>query len=95
MLQEPDWTLKYDELFYGAARRFLKTDKKILIVGLDDNFDMRELFLDEEPDENFFIRSYEEDNYQAVAIFERKTGQVDIRNPRNSLTYIDSFNMLP
>ena len=95
MLQEHDWTLKYDELFYGAARRFLQTDKKILIIGMDENFDMRELFLDEEPDEEFFIRSYEEEKYQAVAIFARNNESINYKNPRKSLEYIDSYNMLP
>ena len=94
MLQEPDWTLKYDELFYGAARRFLKTDKKILIVGMDEYNDMKELFLMEEPDENFFIEAYELDKYKAAAIFKRNNNDVDLNHPRKSLEYIDSFNTI-
>ena len=54
MLEESDWTLDYEEIFIGSARRFLKSNKKILAVGLDEHYDMKELFLDEEPDENFF-----------------------------------------
>lgn len=95
MLEETDWTLDYEELLIGAARRFLKSRKKILVVGMDEHFDMRELFLDSEPDENFFIESYERDKYQAVAIFERNGNKVDIKNPRKCLNYIDSFSILP
>jgi len=95
MLKEKDWTKDYEELLIGAARRFLKKDKNILVVGLDENYDMRELFLDEQPDEDFFITAYEVDKYQAVAIFKRNKSVFDTKNPRNSLIYIDSFNMLP
>lgn len=95
MLKEKDWTLDYEELFIGAARRFFNSNKKILIVGMNEHYDMRELFLDEEPDENFFIESYEKNKYQAVAIFERNNNQIDIKDPRKCLNYIDSFSMLP
>lgn len=94
-MQEKDWTLDYEELLIGAALRFLKSKKKILVVGMDEHYDMRELFLDEELDENFFIDSYENDNYQAIAIFERNNKPIDIKNPRKCLNYIDSFSMLP
>ena len=95
MLEERDWTLDYEELLLGAARRFFASNKKILIVGMDEHYDMRELFLDSEPDENFFIDAYERDGYQAVAIFERNNNKIDTKNPRKCLNYIDSFSMLP
>ena len=94
-MEEYDWTLDYEELLIGAARRFLNSDKKILVVGMDEHYDMRELFLDEEPNENFFIDSYEIDKYQAVAIFERNNNTFNNKNPRACLTYIDSFSMFP
>ena len=95
MLEERDWTLDYEELLIGAARRFLESDKKILAVGLDEHYDMKELFLDEEPDENFFLDAYELDKFQAAALFERNNKPIDLKNPRKSLNYIDSFSMLP
>ena len=95
MLEEKDWTLDYEELLIGAARRFLNSNKKVLAVGLDKHFDMKELFLDDEPDENFFIDAHELDKFQAAAHFERNNNPIDLKNPRNCLNYIDSFNMLP
>jgi len=95
MLEESDWTLDYEEIFIGSARRFLKSNKKILAVGLDEHYDMKELFLDEEPDENFFIDAYELDKFKAATLFERNNNAIDLKNPRNCLNYIDSFNVLP
>lgn len=92
MIKEEDWTKRYEELFYGAAKRFLQSDKRILIVGMDEFYDMKELFLMEEPDENFFVDAYENDKYQAVAIFKRNNNIIDLKNPRKCLEYIDAFN---
>lgn len=89
-----DWTRNWEELFYGAALKFLKSNKKYLIVGFDEIDDFNELFLDEMPNDNFFIECYEKDGYKAVAIFERNDKKEDEENPRNSLTYINSYNFL-
>ena len=56
-----DWTRNWEELFYGAALRFLKSNKKYLVVGFDEIDDFNELFLDEMPNDNFFIECYEKD----------------------------------
>lgn len=89
-----DWTRNWEELFYGAALRFLKSNKKYLVVGFDEIDDFNELFLDEMPNDNFFIECYEKDGYKAVAIFERNDKKEDKENPRNSLTYINSYDFL-
>mgnify|MGYP000093937975 CR=1 FL=1 len=89
-----DWTLDWDELFYGAAIRFFEDDKKYLVVGFDENNDFRELFLDDEPDEKFFEKARDIDGYKAVAIFKRRGSEKDFEEPRKSLIYIDSFNTL-
>ena len=91
---DDDWTLQWEELLYGSAIKFLDSDKKILVVGFNKDNDFRHLFLDEEPDEDFFIKSYEEDGYKAVAIFERNNEKINKKYPRKCLTYIDSYNFM-
>ena len=46
------------------------------------------------PNDNFFIECYEKEGYKAVAIFERNDKKEDKENPRNSLTYINSYDFL-
>lgn len=87
-----DWTLDWDELFYGSAIRFFEDGKKYLVVGFDENNDFRELFLDDEPDEKFLEEARDIDGYKAVAIFKRIGSEEDFEEPRKSLIYINSFN---
>ena len=43
----------------------------------------------------FFIDAYELDKFKAATLFERNNKATDLKNPRNCLNYIDSFNVLP
>ena len=86
-----DWTTNWEELFYGSAIRFLEENKKYLVVGFNEDNDFRELFLDEKPDDNFLLNARDLDGYKAVAIFKRNKNNKDFENPRNSVTYINSF----
>lgn len=91
--QNEDWTLDWEELFYGAANRFLKSKKKYLVVGFNEMDDFNELFLDKMPNDDFFNEAHDIYGYKMVAVFERNNKKNDLYEPRNSLNYICSYNL--
>lgn len=73
-----NWTDKYQHLLYGAKQRFLNSEKQYLVVGMDENHDFRELFLNEIPNITFFIDSYKKEKYLKVALFELKEDKLNL-----------------
>lgn len=68
-----NWVNDYKELLVGAKKRFFKSGKAFLVVGLDENYDLKELFTDELPEKSFYQEAYRIDGYKKIALFKKSS----------------------
>jgi len=85
-----DWTLQWEWLgpITKTLNEFIESNKKYLILSINQTHDVYGVFLDEEPEKDIFIKSFENGD-KKLAILKRDFNKTQKDNPRETLILVD------